>query len=298
MNTILICGATGRVGRHLVAELLAAGIRPRVLVRDPQRAPAEWHTGAVEMAIGDFADEASVTAALRGVDRLFLTSADGPDKVAHETTVIAAAALTGVGRIVRLSALHAEIGSALPAFDWHARIDTELERCGVPYTLLRPAFFLDNLLMVAPGVAATGHLASPTAGAHAAMIDVRDVAACAAAGLLADGPLRSGYELTGPEAVTFVEVAAALSAATGREIVFDDLTPEQAAPRFSGAGLPDWLAAQLSGAFALMRAGGFAEVADGVPSLTGRPGTSVGAWAATHAAAFMPAAELADRVGG
>ncbi|MFW0792977.1 NAD(P)H-binding protein [Gordonia sp. CPCC 205515] len=294
MTTILICGGTGRVGAHLVAELLVAGHRPRVLVRDPAHAPQDWRAAGVDLVIGDFTDAKSLATAVRGVDRLFLTSADGPTKVADETAVIHAAVRSGIRRIVRLSAMHAQIGSTLPAFDWHGQIDYELDRSEVPYTLLRPAFFVDNLLMVAPGVAATGHLASPTAGARAAMIDVRDVAASAAAALLTDGPLRADYDLTGPQAITFVEVAAALSEATGQDIVFDDLTPEQAAPRFSGAGLPDWLAAQLSGAFALLRAGGFDVVADGVPALTGRPATTVRAWADTHAAAFGPATELAS----
>ncbi|MET9200791.1 NmrA family NAD(P)-binding protein [Gordonia sp. NPDC003585] len=294
MSTILVTGATGNVGSRVVADLVAAGVRPRVLIRDTARPVNPWlDDDCVEVAFGDFDDVSSVDAAMSGTDRVFLTSADGPDKVAHESAVIAAAQRTGVERIVKLSAMHARIGSPLPAFDWHGRIELELADSGVPHVLLRPAFFLDNLLMVAPGVAATGHLAAPTAGARAAMIDVRDVAASAAGALMSNRDLRAGYSLTGPESVTFAEVADALGIATGRSVVFDDLTPEEAAPRFAGAGLPPWLAAQLSGAFGVIRDGGFDAVSDGVSELTGRPAHDISSWVHMHAPAFAEPATAA-----
>ena len=96
--------------------------------------------------------------------------------------------------------------------------------------MLQPAFFMANLLMVAPGVAATDTLYAPTGGAKVAMVDVRDVAAVAAA-VLAD-PTYAGRTLsvTGPEAITFDDVAAAIGAAVGRPIRYVDLTPEEARP--------------------------------------------------------------------
>ncbi|MDL9948266.1 NAD(P)H-binding protein [Gordonia sp. ABSL11-1] len=287
MCTVLITGATGNVGSRVAADLVAAGVRPRLFVRDATRLMHRWQGGSVEVALGDFDDEESVEAAMRGIDRIFLTSADGPDKVAHECAVIAAAKRAGVGRIVKLSAMHARTGSPLPAFDWHGRIEAVLADSGMPHVLLRPAFFLDNLLMVAPGVAATGHLAAPTGGARAAMVDVRDVAASAASAVLANQVLRDSYDLTGPESVTFAQVADAIATATKQTIVFDDLTPEEAAPRFAGAGLPSWLGTQLSGAFGVMRDGGFDAVSDGVRELTGRRARAVSSWARVHAAAFV-----------
>ena len=92
--------------------------------------------------------------------------------------------------------------------------------------------------------------------------------------------------LTGPAAVSFTEVAAAFAHAIDRPVEFIDLTPEQARPRFEGAGHPDWLARQLSGVFGLIRRGGFDHVTDGVPLLTGRAATSVEGWAMAHASAF------------
>ncbi len=283
---ILITGATGHVGSGVVAELLDRGVRPRVFVRDPDRVPEAWRDPAsgVDVAVGDFEDPASLDAAMAGVRRVFLTSADGPDKVAHEVAVANAAVRADVDRIVKLSAMHAEVGSPLPAFDWHGRIERHLATQGVPHVLLRPAFFMENLLMVAAGVAA-GQLAGPVAGNRVAMVAVADVAASGAAALLA-GTVRPAYVLTGPAAVTFTEVAGALGRAIGRPVEFVDLTPEQARPRFAGAGHPDWLVRQLSGVFGLIRRGEFNHVCDSVPVLTGRPATSVERWALDHAPAF------------
>ena len=196
-----------------------------------------------------------------------------------------AAAARGRDRVVKLSALHAEIGSPLPAFDWHGRIEAHLAASGVPHVLLRPAFFMENLLMVAPGVAATADR-RPTRrrpGRHGC--GPRRGRECRGR---ADGRRRPPRGLrphrTGRRHLR--RRRRGDRAAIGRPVGFDDLTPEQAQPRFDGAGHPDWLARQLSGVFALIRAGGFDRVADGVVALTGRPATTAAAWALAYAPAF------------
>jgi uncharacterized protein YbjT (DUF2867 family) len=284
MNRILVTGATGNVGTHVVQELLGRGANVRAFVRDPQAAAARL--GAVEPAVGDFDDAASVGRALAGVSRVYLCAADGPRKVAQETAMIDAAAAAGVERIVKLSAMHADPASPLPAFRWHGEIEAHLHRSGVPAVVLQPAFFMANLLMVAAGVAQTGILAAPTAGRRIAMIDIRDVAAAAAAVLLADEPAARTYTLTGPAAITFAEVAEALSKATGRDVTALDLTEEQARPRFAGAGLPDWLVAHLGGVFGVIRTGGFEQVTGQVTALTGRPARDIAGFAEDFAGAF------------
>ncbi|MEU4690899.1 NmrA family NAD(P)-binding protein [Actinoplanes sp. NPDC023714] len=287
MTRILVTGATGAVGARVVRELQARQADVRAFVRDPGK------MSGVETAAGDFDDPASLRRALDGVDRVYLCAADGPRKVAHETAVIDAAAAAGVERIVKLSAMHADPDSALPPFRWHGTIEEHLRGSGVPAVILRPAYFMTNLLMVAGGIAHTGVLPAPTAGRGVAMIDVRDVAAVAAVTLLDEGHPGHAYELTGPTPVTFAQVAAALSAATGRTVTSLDLTAEQARPRFAGAGLPDWLAAHLAGVFALIRDGGFERTTGHVPAITGRPARDITGFAGDFAAAFTPPAEVA-----
>jgi uncharacterized protein YbjT (DUF2867 family) len=284
---ILVTGATGNVGSAVVAELLANGRRPRVFVRDRNAVPASW-TG-VDVAVGDFDDAGSMSRALAGVRRVFVLAADGPDKVRHESAVVDAAVASGVEHVVKLSARHAAVGSPLPCFDWHGQVEEHLAASGIGYTNLRPAFFMENMLMIAPAVAATGQVVGPAARARTAMIAIRDVAASAAAALTHEGPLEPSYELTGPAAIDFDELAAALSRVTGRQVSYVELTPEEAQPRFD-AQQPEWLAAQLSGVFGLIRAGAFADVTDGVSRLTGRPARTFEDFATGYAQAFAPRA--------
>jgi uncharacterized protein YbjT (DUF2867 family) len=287
MTTILVSGATGNVGRHVVRHLDGRGLAVRAFVRDPDAAGAVL--GDVPMHVGDLDDPASVEAALTGVDRVFLTAADGPAKVEQECRLIDAAAAAGVGLVVKLSAMHADEASSLPAFAWHGAIERHLAASGLPAVVLQPAFFMTNMLMVAPGIAATDTLYAPTGGAKVAMVDVGDVGAVAAA-VLAD-PAYAGRTLTvtGPEAITFDDVAAAIGAAVGRPIRSVDLTPEEARPRFAGAAVPPWLRQHLEGVFELIRLGEFARASDTVRDVTGESGTDIAAFARDHAAAFITA---------
>lgn len=288
MTRILVTGATGSVGAHVVRELQSRTAEVRAFVRDPSAAAATL--GDVELATGDFDDPASLRRALSGVDRVYVSAADGPRKVAHETAVIDAAAEAGVERIVKLSAMHADPASALPAYRWNGEIETHVQRSRLPAVILRPAFFMTNLLMVADGVSRSGMLQAPTAGRRVAMIDIRDVAAVAAVTLLTDGHDGHAYDLTGPSAITFADVAAALADATGHPVRSVDLTEEQARPRFEGAGLPDWLAAHLAGVFGLIRDGGFEKATGHVRAITGHPARDISGFGRDFAAAFTPQA--------
>lgn len=291
MSTILVTGATGNVGTGVVHELRSRTATVRALVRDPAAAAARFRAAGlsdVDLAVGDFDDPASLRRALDGVDHVYLSAADGPRKVAHETAMIDAAADAGVGLIVKLSAMHADPGSRLPAYRWHGEIEAHLARSGVPAVILRPAFFMTNLLMVAGGVAHTDTLYAPTANRPIAMIDIRDVAAVAAVTLTADGHQKQTYELTGPAAVTFTDVARALGEVTGRPVAYVDLSEEAARPRFEGAGLPDWLAEHLAGVFAVIRDDGFAHTTDHVAAIIGRPGRGIADFARDHSSAFAP----------
>lgn len=284
MTTILVTGATGTIGAQVVRELQARALPVRAFVRNPEAAAARL--GSVELAVGDFADRASLRRALQGVSRVFLSSADGPEKVAHERSVIDAAAEAGVGQIVKLSAIHAREDSPLPAFAWHGAIERHLNRSGVRAVVLRSSFFMSNLLMIAGGVAQTGLLHSPAGEARAAMVDPVDVAAAAAA-LLSGGAAAQGcYELTGGEAISFTEVAHALGAATGRPVSFVDVPAAAAPAAFENGRNPEWLVAQLLGVFALIREGAYAQPTDTLRALTGRAPRTIADFARDHAGAF------------
>jgi uncharacterized protein YbjT (DUF2867 family) len=254
-------------------------------VRDPAKAKERLGPD-VELAVGDFEDRPSLRRALQGVDRVFLTSADNPRKVEHETAVIDAAAAAWVQRIVKLSSPRVEIGSDLAFWDWHGRIEQHLQDSGVPAVVLRGNFFMSGLLASAEAVRQTGTLFAPAGDAKIAMVDPRDVGAAAAVLLSEDGPDGTAYTVTGPQAATFHDVADALSAATGREIRFVHVPDDAAREALLRSGAPDWLATTLVRLFGKLRAGVAVDVTDTVRSLTGRPPRSIAEWAREHAAGF------------
>src|SRR5437016_47590 len=212
MTSILVTGATGNVGAPLVDELRRRGAHVRAFVRDETRARELLGPG-VELAVGDFADAATVRRALAGVDRLFLACPNVPQQVAHETGVIDAAVSLGVRRIVKLTTPGARVGAPVAFWDWHGRVEEHLRRAPTPSVLVQASFFMTNLLAAPRPVAHDGTLAAPAGAARIAMIDPRDVAAVAAVALIDDAfPTR--VHVTGPEGVTYERVAAALTAIT------------------------------------------------------------------------------------
>ncbi len=285
MTTALVTGATGTVGSAVVGELRERGVTVRAFVRDPGQAGAIL-SDDVELAVGDFEDPASIRRALADVDGVFLACGNVPGQVRFETTAIDAAAAAGVRRIVKLSALGAEAGSALAFWDWQGRIEQQLEQSGVPAVVQRPATYISNLLAFAEAIAHTGMLFAPAGDAQVAMVDPRDVAAAAAVVLTEDGHDGQAYTLTGPAALSYQDIAAALSDAAGRAIAFVDVDDEAARRGMLEAGMPGFVADFLIGLFGALRAGAHARPTDTVRALTGSEPRSVAAFARDHAAAF------------
>ena len=286
VTKVLVTGATGNVGSRVVQELRGRGVSIRAFVRDPYRA-AEKLGDSIELTSGDFSDTESLRRTLEGVDHLFLTSADGPQKVEHESAVIDVAAAAGVSRIAKLSTLGAKVGSPLPPFDWHGRIEEHLRRSKVPAVILRSTFFMSNLLGSADAIRQTGKLFAPADEAKIAMIDRWDVAAVAAVVLTTEGHEGATYELTGPEAITYGRIAEELSAVAGRSIGFVDVPDEAARQGFVEAGMPDWLVEHLIGVFRIIRQGALEQTSDTVRSLTGREPRPFAEFAREHAGLFQ-----------
>lgn len=284
--TVLVTGATGNVGSAVVAELRRRGAAVRAFVRRP----AEKLGDDVEIAIGDFDDPGSVRSALGGVDRVFLSSGDGPRKAHHEAAVIDAA---DVELIVKASTIGAQAGAPLPPFDWNGRSEDHLRRSGIPAVVLRSGFYMTNLLAVAEPVRARHILPAPAGDGRIAMIDPFDVGAVAAAVLTGTGHDGRTYELTGPEAVGYRDIAAELSRVTGTHVEYVDVPPAAAREGLVASGMPDWLVQHLDGAFARFRAGEFAATTDTVAVLTGRPPRSIADFLTDHADAFAPIAQPA-----
>jgi len=283
--TVLVTGATGNVGAQAVRELRFRGVPVRAFMRDPERA-AELLGADVELAVGDLSDAASVARAVAGSDGVLLSASDGPEKVRQETVVIDACAAAGVRLLVKVSTMGADPASPLPPLAWHGEIEAHIRRAAVPAVVLRSSFHMTNLLMAAEPVRHDRTLIAPAGDGAIAMLDPRDTGSAAAVVLTQDGHAGHTYELTGPEAVSYARVAAALSEALGTPVAYVDAPPEAARAALEAAGLPAWLVAQLDGLFALVRAGALGATTDAVRALTGRPPRGIAQFARDYAAAF------------
>ncbi len=281
--TTLVTGATGTVGNHVVRALRERGAPVRAFTRDAEKA-ARVLGEDVELAVGDLADRASLDRALRGADRLFLACANVPGQVGLERAAIDAAAAAGVARVVKLSG--PGVAPSLLFEAWHREIEDHLLGTGLPWTLLRPATYMTNLLAFAEAIARTGTLPAPAGAAEIAFVDPRDVGEAAAAALTTDGHAGRAYTLTGPEAITFTRIADELTAATGRPVAFVDVPDDAAREAMVGMGLPPVVAEFIVGMFGMQRAGAMARTTDAVRALTGREPRTLAAFAREHAALF------------
>lgn len=281
---ILVTGATGNVGAETVKALIALGDLPRVLARDPAKAAALLGDD-VEIARGDFADAGSLEAACEDVDVALLLSSPTPDTVADQTRFIDAAKKAGVSRIVKLSAVGAYPGVGYRFGDWHGQVERYLEQSGLGWTHLRPSFFLQNLIGSAASIKAGG-LYMPAGDGRAPYVDVRDIAAVAAHALSEDGHEGRVYDVTGPAAVSYADIAAAFAKVLGRPVVYVDVPPEAAKQAMVDAGLAAWMADAINELNLAMKQWRFAGVTDVVRQVGLKDPVSIEQFVREHAAAF------------
>lgn len=284
---ILVTGATGQVGAHLVRALAEKGVPQRAFVRNPERA-AHVLGPDVELAVGDFADPASIARAMDGVDRVFLACGNAPGQIEYECAVIDEAASAGVSRIVKLSGPRAEVDSALIFERWHGEIERYLVRSGLPRVVLRPRSYMTNLLAYAETVRQAGQVFATAGPAAITYVDVYDVAAVAAVVLVEEGHEGRIYEPSGPEAITHDQIATDIGAAIGSRVSYVDVHEEVARQAMLAEGMPEAVTEFILGFFASVRTGSLAQPTDAVRTLTGREPRTFGQFARDHVALFRP----------
>ncbi len=280
---ILVTGATGTVGSQVVAQLLAAGERVRVLSRDPSKA-AKFGAG-VEVAQGDLAKPETLEAAFAGIDKVFLLST-GPDLANLEAHAITAAKRSSVKHIVMLSALGADIEPGIQLGRWHRESEKNLQESGLTWTILRPGNFDSNALTWASSIKAQGVAYHLTGAGKSAPIDPRDIAAVAVVALTKPGHEGKAYDLTGPEALNVAEQVEKISAALGKPLQAIEAPEAAARSGMLAEGMPRELVEALLELMALTRAGHGAKITTTLAEVLGREPRTFDAWVKDNIAAF------------
>lgn len=286
-RTVLITGATGTVSSALLNALDGADVDLRALVRDDTKADALRERGVTVFA-GDLDDARSLPSAFDGVHDVWLLTPNGPRGPENNMNAVWAARRAGVRRIVRLSAIGAAHDAPNRSGRLHALSDREVEQSGMFWTILRPHWFMQNLLNEADEIAATGAFSLNMASARIGMIDVRDIAEFAARVLL-DAPERhhgQTYTLTGPRSLTFNEVADTFSVTLGRPIRYLPVGDDDKRAALLGSGVPEWIVGMLE-EYAQAYGSGWGDfTTDTVTDLLGHPAREVTDFVRDHVAEF------------
>ena len=281
---MILVTTAGKVGAEAARLLRQQDMPVRVLVRDPDKATVKAMASAgAQIAAGDLAVPATIDAAMDGVSTVILVS---PAVPAQELNVVASAARAGVAHLVKATS-KASPGSPIARRRGQAEIEAGLAASGIPHTLLRSNAYMQNVLALAPAIAATSSFGSAAGNGRAGMIDARDVAAVAATIAAAPAPhAGKTYWLTGPELLSNYDVAAILSKLLGRSITYRELTFEENRDAMIRAGVPEPIAQQNAQAFRLTADGDAEWVTDDVAAILGRPARSFWRFAADHASTF------------
>jgi NAD(P)H dehydrogenase (quinone) len=275
---IAVTGATGHLGRLVVTGLLDAGVPAAevvAVVRDPDKA-ADLAARGVAVRQADYADAAALEVALKGVDRLLLVSgSEVGQRVTQHANVLRAAA--GVALVVYTSAPRAD-DTPLPLAPEHIATERLIADSGIPAVVLRNNWYFENYDQQIGQAAATGTLTGSAGRGRIAAATRADFAAATVAVLTAPQPTPGVLELGGDEAWTLADLAAAVAAETGREVTYQDLSPEEHVRSLVEVGLPEGTARFVAGLDQAIAQGALETGSTALSELTGRPTTTLAAY--------------------
>ena len=279
---MLLITTAGKVGSAAARQLAELGVPVRVLARHPDNAAALAQTGA-EVFLGDLDSPLSVDQAMQGVSRVILVT---QPVLSQELSVIDSAEKAGIEHVVKITN-KADAHSPIARRRIQSEIEDALVASGLSYTLLCNNAYMQNFLIMAPGIAKTGFFSSATGDGRIGHVDVRDVAAAAAEiAVSPTGHAGKRYWPTGPEALSGDDVAKIFTRVLGRAITFDPISYEEQKQAMIDVGLPEPVAKDSALAVAWMADGDCDYVTDDVPKILGRPAGSFEQFVIDYAAAF------------
>lgn len=273
---IAITGATGLLGQHVIESLLKTVPASQIaaIVRNPAKATALSQQG-ITVRQADYSDEAALTAALQGIDKLLLiSSSEVGQRAPQHRNVINAAKAAHVKFIAYTSLLHADT-SPLGLADEHVATEKMLAESGIAYALLRNGWYTENYLASAPAALEHGVFIGAAGEGKIASATRADYAAAAARVISEDGHAGKTYELAGDAGWTLSQLAAELAKQSGKKVVYQNLSEADFAAALKGVGLPAGLADMLADSDTGASKGGLFDDSHTLSKLIGRPTTSL-----------------------
>ncbi len=282
---ILITGANGSVSSAVIGSLKGSGHKLRGLVRNPAKAGALKDAG-VEVHVGDLEKPKTLGPAFAGADTVFILTPPGPRAPEQSSNALWAARQADARHIVRMSAIGAAYDAPTINSRMHALSDGELTGSGLPYTILKPHFFLQNLMMAAQSVAQDGTVYMAFGEAKLPAIDVRDIGEFAARLLTTPGHENKTYTITGPAAISMHQFAAALTEALGKPVKYVPVPVEAAVQAIAQLGVDTWTQQALEDYFTAYSRGWASDVTDDYKRVMGKSARSVSEFAHDFAGVF------------
>jgi len=278
---------SGNIGTPVAVELAKAGAQVTLTVRAP-KPNAEWDKLDIRQVPFDLNRVESMTRALTGGDAFFSLTPLVENLVAAGKNAVQAAKAAGIKKIVRSSAQGAGPDAAIELGRWHYAVEKAVEDSGIPFTILRPANFMQNYLNFGTPETIKGQSAfySPLGEAKVSPIDTRDISAVAARVLLESGHAGKRYDLTGGESLSNAEIAGLLSQALGRKITHISIPESAASDAMAKAGTPPWLVHLLTELNAVGKAGYLAAVKPDVELILKRKPIQFARFIQDHLAVF------------
>jgi uncharacterized protein YbjT (DUF2867 family) len=239
-KTILITGATGNISSGILENLKNSGHTLRAMVRNPEKADALEKRG-IDVRIGDLEKPWTLAPVFEGADTVWLLGPPGPRAPEQSSNGLWAARQAGAKHVVRMSAVNAAFNAPTINSRLHALSDAEVAASGIPFTILKPHFFAQNLLMMAAGsIAKEGAMYMAMGEGRIGIIDSRDISDFAAHVLTHPGHEGKTYNLTGPVSLNMHQVAETFGKVLGKPVKYVPIPLEAAQQAMTGMGMDPW----------------------------------------------------------
>jgi uncharacterized protein YbjT (DUF2867 family) len=291
-ETILVTGATGTVGSEVVKQLLSARGEEDIIVKAAARSANDstFRNLGVQVVQLDYNKPDTLSSILRGIDKLFLLTPFQSNMVDLTSNLVSEAKNAGVKYIVKQSVLGADAEPSITPSHLHRQAEKVIEESGIPFTFLRPNFFMQNFVTFYSSFIKTqGAFYVPAGDAKASFVDVRDIAAVAVQALSKNGTanhIRKAYDITGGEAISYGQAAEILSKEIGKKVNYVNISDEDARKGMKDMGADEWTINSMIELFGITRAGYLSEISPTVEQVTGNKPIPFSQFARDYAGAF------------